>query len=115
MSLLRCISIESFIRGISLFHFRLFVFVPDQLISPPKQVPCRFSFKLSLLGLGPWSEGFGTILKGSIFLRCIQILSPCHFYFYFLFSFFKSCKHMFMNDYDKNLNYNNLKFNLLKI
>jgi hypothetical protein len=36
---------------------------PNQLIFPPKQVPCRFSLNLPLMGLWPLSEGLGTNLK----------------------------------------------------
>ncbi len=39
------------------------LFGPNQLIFPPKQVPCRFSLNLSLFGLGPSSKGLCTNLK----------------------------------------------------
>jgi hypothetical protein len=35
----------------------------NQLIFPPKQVPCRFSLNLPLFGLGPSFKGLGTNLK----------------------------------------------------
>jgi hypothetical protein len=35
----------------------------NQLIFPPKQVPCRFSLKLPLFGLGRLLKGLGTNLK----------------------------------------------------
>jgi len=38
-------------------------FGPNQLLFPPKQVPCRFSLNLPLFGLGPLSKGLGTNLK----------------------------------------------------
>ncbi len=38
-------------------------FGPNQLIFPPKQVPCRFSLNLPLFGLGPSFKGLGTNLK----------------------------------------------------
>jgi hypothetical protein len=36
---------------------------PNQLIYPPKQVPCRFSLNLPFFGLGPLSKGLGTKLE----------------------------------------------------
>jgi len=38
-------------------------FGPNQLIFPPKHVPCRFSLNLLLFGLGPSSKDLGTNLK----------------------------------------------------
>jgi hypothetical protein len=38
-------------------------FDPNQLIFPPKLVPCRFSLNLPLFGLGPSSIGLGINLK----------------------------------------------------
>jgi hypothetical protein len=60
-----------------------------------------FSFKLPLFGLGSWSKGFGTILKGLNFVKVYQNLVTM-----FFFGFLKkklSCKNTFMNDYDKIL------------
>jgi len=49
-----------------------------------------------------------------IFLKCTKILSQHHFFLSSLFSPFLSCKDV--NDYDKILNYNNLKYDpFLKI
>jgi len=42
--------------------WRLF-FGLNQLIFPPKEVPCRFSLNLPLFGLGPLSKGLRTNLK----------------------------------------------------
>jgi hypothetical protein len=44
------------------FPFNIFL-GPNQLIFPPKQLPCRFSFNLPLFGLGASSKGLGTNLK----------------------------------------------------
>ncbi len=48
----------------------LIFFGLNQLIFPPKQVPCRFSLNLPLFGLGPFSKDLGTNLK----LRPIRLL-----------------------------------------
>ncbi len=43
--------------------FLALVLGPNQLIFPPKQVPCKFSLNLPLFGLEPLSKGLGTNLK----------------------------------------------------
>jgi len=53
------------------------------------------------------------LFMGWNFLRCIKILSECHF-FVFLFSFLLLCKGTFMNNYDEILNCNGLNMKLMK-
>jgi hypothetical protein len=49
--------------------------------------------------------------RGSNFLRCTKILSQCHPFLSFLPNFLLPCKDTFMDDYDKILNCNDIKYN----
>ncbi len=50
------------------------------------------------------------VIRGPNFLRCNKILSHHHFYFSFLPSLFLPYKETFMDDYDRILNYNDIKY-----
>ncbi len=59
-----CTLVPSLILGSPNQELSLALFFgPNQLIFPPKQVPCRFCLNLPLFDLGPLSKGLGTNLK----------------------------------------------------